>query len=62
MKVGELKVFLKEYPDNMDVAVIDSDGTIVSATIVEDGDSELDNPYEFLVVCSAIEEESEEWM
>ena len=57
MKVGELKVFLKEYPDNMDVAVIDSDGTIVSATIVEDGDSELDNPYEFLVVCSEIIEE-----
>lgn len=59
MTVGELKVFLKEYPDNMDVGVIDSDGTIVSATIVEDGDSELDNPFEFLVVCSEIIEEEE---
>lgn len=60
MTVGDLRKLLKSYPDGMDVGVIDSNGTIVSAKIVEEADSELDIAYTFLVVRPAIEKESVE--
>jgi len=51
MNVGQLINELQKYPKGMSVASIDTQKTYGPIIVDTDGDNDLDEPFEWLVIC-----------